>query len=88
MPNIKYLLYIISVLVFLLLYVWQNVEIMKIKIDYRKTLEDERLLVKKNDRLRYEIAGLRRMEIVERKAVELGMRELTVNDFVAIDVSK
>ena len=71
---------------FIIAYVWQNVGVMKIKIEYRKAVAEERQLVNKNDRLRYEIERLRRMDLVERYAAENGMRELEPGDFVAIEI--
>jgi hypothetical protein len=61
---------------------------MKIKIDYRKALSEERQLVNRNDRLKYEIERYKRMDLVEKYAVESGMRELTPYDFVTIDMDK
>jgi hypothetical protein len=65
-------------------HVWQNVEVMKIKLDYRKALSEETKLINKNDRIRYEIERYKRMELVEKYAAENGMRELTPYDFVTI----
>jgi hypothetical protein len=74
------------IIIFFILYVWQNVEVMKIKIDYRKALNEERQLINKNDKLRYEIERYKRMDLVERYAAEKGMRELTPYDFVTINM--
>ena len=59
---------------------------MKIKIDYRKALLEQRQLINKNDRLRYEIEKYKRMELVEKFAAENGMKELTPYDFVTINM--
>jgi hypothetical protein len=59
---------------------------MKIKIDHRKALNEERQLINKNDRLKYEIERYKRTDLVERYAVENGMRELTPYDFVTINM--
>ncbi|MFH0977542.1 MAG: hypothetical protein V1874_17320 [Spirochaetota bacterium] len=83
---IKYFITALSVVVFVILYVWQNVEVMKIKIDYRKALKEERQLINMNDRLKYEIERYKRMDMVERYAAENGMRELTPHDFVTINM--
>lgn len=59
---------------------------MKIKMDYRKALSEERQLINRNDRLRYEIERFKRMELVERYAGLSGMKELTHNDYVTINM--
>ncbi len=59
---------------------------MKIKIEYRKALNEERQLQNRNDKLKYEIERFRRIDLVEKFAVERGMRELTPYDFVTIDM--
>jgi hypothetical protein len=83
---IKYFITAFSVIVLVILYVWQNVEVMKIKIDYRKALKEERHLINMNDRLKYEIERYKRMDLVEKYAAENGMRELTPYDFVTINM--
>lgn len=67
---------------------WQNVEVMKIKIEYKEALKEESEFIKKNDRLRYEIERFKRMELIERSAAEMGMRELTPGDFAAIIIKE
>ena len=47
-------------------------------------LKEERQLTNSNDRLRYEIEKMRRVDIIEKEAASLGMRELRVDDFVTI----
>lgn len=85
---IRYLLIALSLILFVILYVWQNVEVTKIKLMYRNVLKEERLLTNNNDRLRYEIEKLRRIDIVEEKAAALGMMELNYNDFIAIKIDE
>lgn len=55
-------------------------------MEYQKALIEERQLINKNDRLRYEIERYRRMELVERYAESIGMKELTHYDFVTINM--
>lgn len=81
---IKYFFTAFLIIVFVIFYVWQNVEVMKIKIDYRKALKEERQLINLNDRLKYEIERYKRTALVEKYAAESGMRELTPYDFVTI----
>ena len=72
----------------MVLYVWQNIEVMKIKLEYRKSLKEETRLLKENDRLRYEIERHRTAENVERLARERGMKEIAPRDFDVIDLTK
>jgi hypothetical protein len=83
---IRYFIIALSVILFVILYVWQNVEVMKIRIEYRKALNEERQLVDRNDKLKYEIERYKRTDLVEKYAAEKGMRELTPYDFVTINM--
>ncbi|MCP4129385.1 MAG: hypothetical protein GY754_00075 [bacterium] len=67
--------------VFLVLYVWQNVEVMRLESNYRKELSAKKDLIKENDFLLYKIEQYKRMENVERYARENGLREITPEDF-------
>jgi hypothetical protein len=75
-------------ILFVILYVWQNIGVMKIKMDYRKGIGIERELAKENDRLRYEIERYKITDLIERYAASRGMRELTPDDFEVIDLRK
>jgi hypothetical protein len=81
---IKYIVTVFSVIVFVILYVFQNVGVMKIKIECRKDAEAEKRLIIKNDKLRYEIERYKNMEVIERYASERGMRKITPYDFETI----
>ncbi len=86
--NLKYLIIALMVMLFVLAYVWQNVEIMKKKIDFRNILKEEYDLVKLNDKLKYRIETFKRMEVIEAAAYRLGMREVSYNDFIAIAIKQ
>ena len=73
---------------FVILYVWQNIEAMKIKMDYRKELSAEKQLIKENDRLRFEIEKYKRADLIDKYAAQTRMREITPNDFEVIDLRK
>ncbi len=68
-------------IVFVILYVWQNIEIVKIEIIYRNLKNRERQLVKDNDRLLYEIERYRRMDVMEEYARKKGLRKILPKDF-------
>lgn len=68
-------------IVFVILYVWQNIEIVKMEIIYRNLKSRERQLVKDNDRLLYEIERYRRMDVMEEYARKKGLRKILPKDF-------
>ncbi len=84
----RYLVIALCVIVFVILYVWQNITVMKIKMGYRAALEREREFRDRNDRGRYEIEKLRRLESVERAAIQAGMRPLTPADLQVLVAPK
>ena len=65
---------------FVMLYVWQNIEVVKIGIECRRLGERERHLLDERDRLRYEIERYRRMGAVEDYARKNGLRPLRPGD--------
>jgi hypothetical protein len=84
----KYFLIAFVMVIFVILYVWQNIEVMKIKMEYNQSLEEEKELIKRNDRLRYEIEKYKRMDLIEANAGRYGMRRITPRDFEIIVVQK
>ena len=79
---------VFSAVLFVILYVWQNVEVMKIKMDCREASGIEKKLIKQNDLLRYRIERFKRMEIIEKYANENGMKQLEPDDFKTIIINK
>lgn len=75
--SIQYVLMAFIMMVFIVLYVWQNISVMKIKMELRADTAREMELIKINDRLLYEIEQLRRIDLVEQYAISAGFRELT-----------
>ncbi len=73
-------------ILFVVLYIWQNVEVMKMKMDYGREAEVEAGLIRQNDRLRYEIETLRRMNVIEEYARSRGMHALTPGDIDVVDL--
>ncbi len=81
---IKYIGIVTGVILLVVLYVWQNIEVMKMKMAYRENMAIEKRLVKENDRLRAEIERYRRVDVAERYARSRGMRELTPADIIVL----
>lgn len=84
----RYFLIALAMIIFVILYVWQNIEVMKIKLEYSEALEKERDLIKMNDRLRFEIEKYKTMDLIEAYAERYGLRKITPRDFEIIVVRK
>ncbi len=69
-----------------ILYVWQNIEIVKIGMEYDALAAQERRLVNDNDRLRYEIERYRTTDLVGELARKRGYRQVLPGDFEAMTV--
>ena len=74
--SIQYVLMAFIMMVFIVLYVWQNISVMKIKMELRADTAGEMELVKINDRLLYEIERFRRLDLVEHYALRTGLKQL------------
>ena len=55
----KYFFIVLMMSIFIVSYVWQNIEMMKMKMDYRKLVDLEREVSEGNDRIRYNLESLR-----------------------------
>ena len=82
----SYFLLVLGVLVFVMLYVWQNIEVTKLKLEYRKLLKTQEELVRQNGRALYNIERYRHPEYLERSAAAMGMKSVTPRDFETIDM--
>ncbi len=69
---------------FVVAYVWQNIEVMRVKMNYRKLQADERAMVNKNGRLVYEIEKLRNYQSVSRIAQSKGYKKISPSDIDVI----
>jgi hypothetical protein len=78
----------LGVLLFVMLYVWQSIEVMKLKLDYRKLQRAQESLVKVNDRLRYGIERYRVMDRIDADAARMGMRPVAPPDFEKVEVPR
>ena len=85
---IKYFGIVTGVIIFVLLYVWQNVGVMKMKMAYRENAAVEKRLLMENDRLRAAIERYRRVDVAERYARLNGMRELRPSDIIVVQEGK
>lgn len=75
-------------MLFVVLYVWQNISMMKIRMDCREQVKKERELFKEHDRLLYEIERLRRIDLVEEIALGRGMERLSPRNMLVVIAAK
>ena len=76
----KYMVIIFSMSLFVILYVWQNIEVVQIKMRNRALSRAAGELAKDNDRRLYEIERYRRMEAVGDHARKNGYRAMLPGD--------
>ena len=73
---------------FVILYVWQNIEVVQIEMKNRELSVAAARLTKDNDRLLYEIERYRRMEVVEDHARKSGFRTALPGDVSVVVIDK
>jgi hypothetical protein len=73
---------------FVILYVWQNIEVVQIGMKNRALSRTAAQLAKDNDRLLYEIERYRRMEAVEDHARKNGFRSMLPGDVNVLVIDK
>ena len=62
----KYLTIVLLLSVFLIGFVWQNIEVVKIKLEYKKMQEECSNIYKRNDLLKINLERLRTITRIER----------------------
>lgn len=76
------------VMMFVVLYVWQNISMMKIRMECRDRVKRERELFKEHDRLLYQIERFRSIDVVEEIALRRGMERISPMNIQAVIASK
>lgn len=69
---------------FVILYVWQNIEIMKTKMDYKRMVKTEHALSERNAKLKFELEKLRNFSSIESKAGRSGLSRIKPSDVIVI----
>ena len=82
----KYFLIVVMMSLFIITYVWQNIEIMKMKMEYRKFIRAEREISEMNDRIRYNLESLRNFSHMKSFAEKNGLKQIGPDDVVIIDM--
>ncbi len=80
----KYFMVVLMMSVFVLLYVWQNIEVMRMKMDYRKLIRVEHDLTEENKRYTAELERLRNFRTVENAAAGKGVRRMEPQDMLVL----
>ena len=85
--SIRYAAIAAIVILFVVLYVWQNISVMGIRMECTAGSLREKALMKKNDRLLYEIERFKRIDLVESRAIQAGMRRISPANMQAVIIS-
>lgn len=80
----KHFVIVFVMSLFVILYVWQNIEIMKTKMDYKKMIRTEHALTEKNAKLKFELEQLRNFRSIESNAVRAGLSRVKPSDVIVI----
>lgn len=81
---VKYFFLVIIMISLVIVYVWQNIEVMKMKMDYRRAVKLQKNLIKENDRLLYEIEKIKSFENIEIYAEKNNLKEIEYNDLIIV----
>ncbi len=80
----KYLGLVLCINLMVIAYVWQNIEVMRLRMQIRDTRLAQLDLMQENDHIRYEIERRRTMKAVESYARDNGLRRWKPGDIEVI----
>ena len=80
----KYFAIVSMISVFVLLYVWQNIEMMRLKMDYRKLASIEKTVSEENKRLILSIERERNIDKVEANLSGKALRRILPQDVLVV----
>lgn len=72
----------------MIIYVWQNIEVVKTKIEYEHNLKVKNNLIIKNDRVRFEIEKKRTFSQVKKYADKNNLSEITPDNIEVLKVKE
>ncbi len=81
---VRYTILVVVMIFFVILYVWQNIEVMQTKMYYEKSIEYKKELIKKRDRLLYDIERYKRLGLIEAYAEQNGLQRMGPENAVRI----
>lgn len=82
----KYIAIVTSLSLFVIAYVWQNIEVMQITMEYRAKVRHEKKLIEEVDRYRYLVERRRYEQWILNVTGETDYRPLTPDDVVPISI--
>lgn len=74
--------------IFVVFYVWQNIEMMKMKMDYKKLIRTEKEITVVNDKLKFEYERLRSFRYIEANADTNNLKYISPADLVVIKIDE
>ena len=80
----KYFSIVVMISIFVVSYVWQNVEMMKMRTDYKRLIKAERELSAVNDKLKFELEKFRNFHNIEAYADRNNLKRLGPEDLIVI----
>lgn len=84
----KYFTIVFMISLFVVFYVWQNIEMMKMKMDYKKLIRTEKEIIVVNDKLKFEFERLRNFRSIEANAEKNNLKQISPDDLVVIKIDK
>ncbi|MCL2155183.1 MAG: hypothetical protein FWH53_05915 [Leptospirales bacterium] len=84
----KHISVVLIISIFVISYVWQNVEMMKMKSDYKRLIKTEKELSAINDKLKFELEKLRNFNRVAAYADKNNLKKLGPEDIIGIKVDR
>ena len=84
----KYFSIVLMISIFVVFYVWQNIEMMKMKMDYKKLIRTEKEITVVNDKLKFEYERLRSFRYIEASADKNNLKYISPADLVVIKIDE
>ena len=84
----KYFSIVLMISIFVVFYVWQNIEMMKMKMDYKKLIRTEQEITVVNDKLKFEYERLRSFRYIEANADKSNLKYISPADLVVIKLDQ
>lgn len=84
MIPIRHFIVVIAICIFFIVYIWQNIEVMKIKMGFNRLITAEKQIIRDRNRILGEIESLRKIDVIEARARELNLKRISRDDFIVL----
>ncbi len=84
----KYFTIVFMISIFVVFYVWQNIEMMKLKMDYKKLIRTEKEITVVNDKLKLDFERLRNFRSIEANAEKNNLKPIGPTDLIVIKIDE